>query len=140
MILVDSWRNGSYSFHVDHSFIKRFYCYGFFNRSTSHSQRLSLLIQHKSLYGLTVRQLKRNLSWVKTAWGRSASIYSLYNINLRLNPSTSSSNIVCYNLMNYTKIGWPVLNNCFKCYIVSLLASYLSIIIYLASLLTITLI
>ena len=30
-----------------------------------------------SLYGLTVRQLKRNLSWVKTAWGRSASIYSL---------------------------------------------------------------
>ena len=90
--------------------------------------------------GLTVRQLKRNLSWVKTAWGRSASIYSLYNINLRLNPSTSSSNIVCYNLMNYTKIGWPVLNNCFKCYIVSLLASYLSIIIYLASLLTITLI
>ncbi len=39
--------------------------------------RLTLELSYTlSLYGLTVRQLKRNLSWVKTAWGRSASIYS----------------------------------------------------------------
>jgi hypothetical protein len=44
------------------------------NWRTSQALELSYYL---ILIGLTVRQLKRNLSWVKTAWGRSASIYFL---------------------------------------------------------------
>ena len=47
------------------------------NQLMKQAWKLTLELSYTlSLYGLTVRQLKRNLSWVKTAWGRSASIYS----------------------------------------------------------------